>query len=695
MSLAVPGVHRAQAIVALICAAGLPGLRAHAADSAYPANEDLRHVRAMAEPRISPDGTRVLVRISDATVDGGRGHIWLVDVAHDQPRQLTFSPAADKAGERQARWLGDGNVLFLAKRAEHVELLRLPMSGGEAHAYDLKVTPTVDESADADAIPPKKADEPQVHDPVPLDVDGYEPSPDATTIAILARDPQTPGEKKQKDAKADALWLNHDRHGKRLYLLNAESGKLTVVTVPPDVASVSWSLRGDRLIALAQGPNHAGDLGPDAKAWLVDINDAGHPVQLSEISPTVEQGMFSDDGASFFYVAQSRHDAPPGYNDLFVINLNDRSVQNLSDGFSGSILSEKPVNVGGDVLQGVQTGTHSSYMRIHNGHTELLRFETAVVRRLDCDRQHLACVWTGESSTEPPALFYSKAIGKPARKLHTPNLLPGNWPATPSRLARWNNEGVALEGLLYLPHLSGGGQLPLLVDVHGGPTGAWLENFDPMIAFLMGQGWAVFRPNPRGSTGYGAAFAAANKNDLGGGDYRDVMTGLDAVIAANPIDASKLALMGYSYGGEMAGFVEGKTDRFRAIVSGAPVIDQQSEYGTEDNPWYDHWFYGSPWEHAEDAWRQSPLAGAAHAKTPFLLIQGEEDRVDPLGQSLEMYRALRQAGVRVELVQYPREDHGPLSNGMRGGPSPEPWHGYDVRQRLIKFISAAFSSAGG
>ena len=276
----VSGAQRLQMTAAFVCA-GLAIAQAQAADAAYPSNEDLRHVRAMADPRISPDGNRVLVRISDATVDGGRGHVWLVDVAGNQARQLTFSPAADKAGERQARWLGDGSVLFLAKRGEHVELFRLPMSGGEAHAYELKIAPTVDESADAEAIPPKKGDEPQAHDPLPLDVEGYEPSPDGSAIALLARDPQTPGEKKQKDAKADALWLNHDRHGKRLFIVNAESGKLTPVAVPPDVASVSWSRQSDRLMALTHGPNHAGDLGPDAKAWLVDVKDPDHPAQIS------------------------------------------------------------------------------------------------------------------------------------------------------------------------------------------------------------------------------------------------------------------------------------------------------------------------------------------------------------------------------------------------------------------------------
>jgi len=271
-----------------------------------------------------------------------------------------------------------------------------------------------------------------------------------------------------------------------------------------------------------------------------------------------------------------------------------------------------------------------------------------------------------------------------------PDLIPATWPSAVTHSVQWSNEGLTLEGLLYLPATLPAGKIPLIVDVHGGPTGAFSDLFDPLTAYLLGQGWAVFHPNPRGSTGYGAAFAAANKDDLGGADYRDVMAGVDSVIAGYPIDSSKLALMGYSYGGEMAGFVEGKTDRFKAIISGAPVIDQQSEYGTENESWYDRWFYGKPWEHAEAAWRQSPLAGASHAKTPFMLIQGESDTTDPLGQSQEMYRALRQQGVQVELIQYPRENHGPLAQGMHGYPTLEPWHGFDVRQRVIAFIKGAF-----
>jgi dipeptidyl aminopeptidase/acylaminoacyl peptidase len=395
------------------------------------------------------------------------------------------------------------------------------------------------------------------------------------------------------------------------------------------------------------------------------------------------------DGNQWLFVAQAAEEAPPGYNDLYSLSVATRSVRNLSAGLQASLLG-KPVWVLNEPWQGIEQGTLQGYARLAGDRLEPIGFEQPVVSGLDCDAKHSACVWLGQSVSTPPALYFSRKAGRAAQRLETPNLLPAAWPATDVRRVRYDNEGLTLEGLLFLPAV-GKGKTPLIVDVHGGPTGVWTQHFEPLIPFLVGQGFAVFRPNPRGSTGYGARFAAANRNDLGGGDYRDVMAGTDAVLAQYPMDADRLVLMGYSYGGEMAGFVECKTDRFKAIISAAPVIDQQSEYGTESNSWYDRWFYGKPWENPEAAWRQSPLAGVSRAKTPFLLIQGEADVTDPLGQSQEMYRALRQAGVHVELVQYPREGHPPLSQGMRGMPTQEPWHGFDVRQRLIKFIREAFA----
>jgi dipeptidyl aminopeptidase/acylaminoacyl peptidase len=672
------------------------GVQLQAADGGIPTNEDLRHVRAIAEPQVSPDGARVLVRITDATADGGRHHLWLVDVGTNTARQLTFSLAADKLGEHNGRWLGDGgSIVFLAKRTEHVQLFRLPMSGGEAHAYEIKIAPIVDESQEPDAIPPKKAgDPPAPQDPVPLDVDQYEPAPDGHTIAIIAKDPETPGEKKQKDEKADASWVDHEKHGKRLYLLDAESGKLSAVAVASDVAKIAWAKKSDRLIALSEGSNHAGDLGPAVTAWLVDLANPAHPSQLNQLPATIRGGTWSEDGSRFFFRAQATPDTPPGYDDLFVLSLGDRSVRNLSADLGGSLGAEDPSVVGPAVYQAVQQGFHRGYVRISGGKAEELHFDRSVVRGLQCSVRHAPCVWLGESGTQLPALYFASQPGQVARLLKTPSLAAA-WETPNVHAVQWKNEGLNIEGMLYLPSQASTGKVPLIVEVHGGPTGAFVDSFSPMTAHLLAQGWAVFMANPRGSTGYGAAFAAANKNDLGGSDLKDIMAGVDAVLVAYSIDRNKLALMGYSYGGEMAAFVEGKTDRFRAIVSAAPVIDQQSEYGTEDESWYDRWFYGKPWEHREDVWRQSPLAYVAQAKTPFMLIQGEGDTIDPPGQSLEMYRALRQQGVPVQMLQYPRDNHGPLGTNMYGFPSTEPWHGFDARRRLVQFIKTEFDKSNG
>ena len=258
---------------------------------------------------------------------------------------------------------------------------------------------------------------------------------------------------------------------------------------------------------------------------------------------------------------------------------------------------------------------------------------TAVVSGLNTNRKQTGWVWLADSGGHPMQLCYAAKLGDACTVLPTPELGPANLRTVAPQLVHWKSGSFTIEGLLYLPPDTGSAKVPLVVDVHGGPFGAWEDRSDPFADFLIGHGWAVLRPNPRGSSNYGVKFAAANKNDLGGGDYQDVMAGVDYVLAHYPIDSTRLALMGYSYGGEMAGFVEGKTDRFKAVISGAPVIDQFSEYGTEGGSWYDRWYFGKPWEHMNDAWRQSPLAGAAHAKTPFMLLQGESDTTDPLGQA--------------------------------------------------------------
>ena len=730
-------------IFASFLASPAPWIVAATETRRFPTNEELRHVKAISTPMLSPDGRQVLFTIIDTTADGGKSHLWLVSVSGGAPRQLTYSPATDKRGEHNGIWSPDGGaIFFLAKRSETTQLYRLPLAGGEASPYDLKVVPVVDDSKEKGAIPPPQA-EPTLPIPelkpdsatsagpgldnskseaIALDISGFTPSPDGHWLAVWAADPETPGEKKAKDAKADAVWVNHGRHGQRLYLAalkpdgsldnptGTSAGVLKAVGLAPDVHAASWSPKSDRLLVVTELPNEASDLGPSSSGWLVATANPAAPVPLKGIPATVGgHPGWSPDGAEVVFAAQTAEDAPPGVEDLFALSLPETNLSAspaptpdqaaaklLTANFDGSIGSGEPVYLpGGKVLTEAAEGTRLTAIKLAlDGKSAPVSMHQLlpIVTALSTNRSQTGWVWLAQGSDHPVTLCYAAQLGDDCQPLPTPELTSQNFRTAKSQLVLWENDGLSIEGLLYLP-TDVKFKVPLIVEVHGGPLGAWEDEYGEWTNFLVGHGWAVFRPNPRGSSSYGVKFAAANKNDLGGADFRDIMTGVDYVVKNYPIDPDKVALMGYSYGGEMAGFAEGKTDRFKAIISGAPVIDQFSEYGTERGSWYDRWYFGKPWEHVEDAWRQSPLSGAGKAKTPFLLLQGEADGTDPLGQAQEMYRALRQAGVPVDLVTYPREDHGPLARGIYGYPVQEPWHGYDGRQRIIEFLQKAFGAS--
>jgi dipeptidyl aminopeptidase/acylaminoacyl peptidase len=174
-----------------------------------------------------------------------------------------------------------------------------------------------------------------------------------------------------------------------------------------------------------------------------------------------------------------------------------------------------------------------------------------------------------------------------------------------------------------------------------------------------GQGWAVFYPNPRGSTGYGEKFVHANIRDWGGGDYRDIMTGVDDLVRRGLADSTKLALEGWSYGGYMTAWAVSQTSRFKAASMGAGLTDLQSMHGTTDLPGYIAMFFDAgPAQKTLEFYRaRSPITFADRVTTPTLILHGEVDTRVPTGQSLEFYRSLKDRGKTVELVFYPREWH--------------------------------------
>jgi dipeptidyl aminopeptidase/acylaminoacyl peptidase len=240
-------------------------------------------------------------------------------------------------------------------------------------------------------------------------------------------------------------------------------------------------------------------------------------------------------------------------------------------------------------------------------------------------------------------------------------------------------DGQEVEGWFY-PALSNERRAPMILSIHGGPHGQFGYGFNPLFQFLARSGYATLAINPRGSTGYGGKFSEATLNDWGGGDYRDLMAGVDAVLKTHPdIDPERLGVTGPSYGGYMTDWIITQTPRFKAAVAVASVSDLISFYATSLYQDLVHAeFNGYPWkgENSWTLWKHSPLAHVAKAQTPTLFLHGEQDNDVHITQSEEMYTALRQRGVEAELVRYPREGHG----------FHEPQHILDSRLRTVKWM---------
>jgi dipeptidyl aminopeptidase/acylaminoacyl peptidase len=647
-----------------------------------PLNESVRNVRDMRDLALSPDGAQVAVTITSSTAEGGQTHIWLLSSDGKTARQVTSSSGDKQPGERLPGWSQDGRGLFfLAKRGDASRLYRLPTAGGEADALVLGRPASGGVKAGWNLV---------LDDAVEPNVQGYEVSPDDRTIAVLAQDQDTAARAAQIKKKDDAVRVGHDdAHKVRLYLVSAATGEAREVAIPDDAQSARWSADGSQLLVVTAPGDE--DLGPAARLWRVAATD-GAAIEIAGVPNTIRHPLWT--AAGFIFTAQCQADTPPGCLELNAYDQATKKVRSLTPNLQGSLAENMVVERGGkSLVTPIMVGVQQKLARIDlaTGALTWIAGPQPVVSLTATNATETAWAVLASGPQQPQTAYLAKALGDTPVKLAAPQLVPPEWPATPSQLVTWTNKGLKVEGLLYLPKAAASGRVPLVVLIHGGPTGVWQDRYSNLANLLVAQGWAVLEPNPRGSIGYGTAFMAANKNDLGGADYTDIMTGVDAVLAKHPLDKARMALIGYSYGGEMAGFVAGRTDRFKALVAGAPVIDQFSEYGTEDSSFYDRWYYGKPWENFADAWRQSPLARVGQAKTPLLLLQGEEDPVDPLGQSQEMHRAMRQVGAPVVLVTYPRETHATLGRAFSAQATREPWHGVDLRRRMINFIADAFA----
>jgi dipeptidyl aminopeptidase/acylaminoacyl peptidase len=222
-----------------------------------------------------------------------------------------------------------------------------------------------------------------------------------------------------------------------------------------------------------------------------------------------------------------------------------------------------------------------------------------------------------------------------------------------------NSEGGPIEGVLTKPvGYTPGVRYPLIVNPHGGPSSANTESFSSLNQVLAANGFLVLQVNFRGSTGYGQKHLNANQQNWGIGDYDDIMTGVDALIARGIADPNRMVAYGWSYGGYMTFWMATQTDRFKLISPGAGLTNLYSMYSTTDIPAYLGWFFGTPWDNPAIYDKLSPIRHVKNVKSKILIMHGANDARVPPTQADEFYRALKDLGKDVTYVRYPRQGHG-------------------------------------
>jgi dipeptidyl aminopeptidase/acylaminoacyl peptidase len=584
------------------------------------------NVRSISDLQFSPDGTRLAFVLAEPPKSTTRArHLWVYEKQSGVVRQFTYSAKS----ESSPRWSADGKQLaFLSNRAdEQQQIYLMRVSGGEGVAVTKG----------------KRS------------VKSFEWSPDGKQIAFLAPEAKSDAEEKKEKDKDDAHVADKEDKRARLWLLDVASGATRALTKPDwEVSQVAWLPGGDRLIVKATDHPESDQL--TERIFSLQASD-GAPKQLLAPRGPFGELRVAPDGATVSYVG-SREDGPEPH-DLMLLPLSARAARNLT----GASL-DRPV-------QDYHWRKDGSLVLVAaNGFSNLLVTYSAEGSRQDLS---LSPVPTGsitlgasgeiafvsQSATRPQELWLWDQKTKPQQLSH----LNDSWkPFTlsePERYKYKSFDGTEIEAALLKPQGSDGkSKLPLIALIHGGPTGRWSDSIDAWGQLLATHGYAVFYPNVRGSVGYGQRFAESNRGDWGGGDFKDVMAGVKDLADRGIADPNRLAIGGWSYGGYMAEWAITQTNEFKAAVSGAGMANLISEFGTEEHPADDEWFYGVPWEKPEGFLNSSPFLHLKNAKTPTLVLQGDADTIDPLGQSQELYRGLKRYGVQAELVVYPREPHG-------------------------------------
>jgi len=630
--------------------------------------DDLWSLTRLSEVQVSPDGHTVMVVVARADPAQNRYSRSLVaiDVANGDSRTIS-----NRNDISSPRWSPRGDrVAFLAHddATGHTQAFVLPARGGEAH----RVTA------------------------MPQDVERLAFSPDGDSLAIIAAD--APAVREGLDRFNDAFEVGHDNYlttrppdPLHLWSVHLTGGAPRRLTIGPGslgttiwgASPIVWSPDGRMIVVTRMASAHSGD-GDRSHIEAVDVTTGavrrltGH--DALESSPAV-----SPDGRSVAFLFP-RDGNPAGANDVRVAPMAGGPDERVAASIDRSFLWNAWLP-DGSLLLGANDLTKMALWAVGaNGEPRRLDLGTiAEITELSVGADGTIALIASEAQCPPEVYVIARGGAGPPRRLTELNEWAKRLALGRTEPLEWTSEDhFRADGVVTLPpDFDPAQKLPLVLIIHGGPTGSSNESFDPLAQLMAARGWIVLQPNYRGSDNRGNAFQLGIVPGAGSGPGRDVIAGVEALKARGYVDTSRIAVSGWSYGGFMTVWMIGHYPGWRVAVAGAAAMDLTDMYALSDlNVMRRHAITGSPWTEGREALfrSESPLTSAATITTPILLLSNTGDARVAITQSYKLFRALQDNSIESRFVAYPTAGH--LPEG--------PIRQRDVYRRWIDWIAQHF-----
>ena len=619
--------------------------------------DDAMKLRSIVDVKIAPDGERVAYVVSTPNLakNEHEGALYLIATSGGESRRLgeavrifnTPRPAP------QLRWTSDGTLLgLIGFSGDKPQVFAVPLGGGAPRALT--------DSSEG--------------------VSAFEWSPDGKSLAYLTRDPMPAEEERQRKEKSYVIHVDAPERATRLVVKRIDGGAPRILTPPSQyVDSLSWS--PDSSVLAYSAASRSGFTAQYLTRIYAVSADGGDPRPIVDRTGMNTRPQYSPDGRMIAFISTNGRSDIMSTRSLDVVPARGGASRRLlmDDAWVNELAWARDSK---SIYFEPNDGTFAS--REH-------MFEQPIVR-VSVDDGHAERVVPGETvdyslslSADGRRLAYRAVEGRTmgdvfvldttngrATKITDVNPELHDLALGELKSVKWRSfDGMDIWGLLLTPPrwTAAGGRLPLIVYCHGGPGGGFTHGLFPQFMHTVSQidpypteamasaGFAVLMPMPRGGAGYGEAGQRAIVNAWGEADYRDIMAGVDAMIAQGIADPDRLGVMGASYGGYMTSWIVTQTGRFKAASTGASLNDLTDPYFLSDGGEFMVDYFKRPWENRESYAAHSPLTFAGRVTTPLLIQHGENDRRAPIAGAWKFYRALKALGKTVELDIYPRGGH--------------------------------------